>query len=161
MDLLTSGSDEDVDDEKLLERLNKLKYDYNYPPKKTTVSKPVKDIKITGSVKRKALQQPEGMPDHKISKTTKEKKSVTTKPVTSKRNTKTFIPPINHDIVKLMCSICDTEFKSQRALSNHVKRFHTEFFKTENRGIKRQHSEDPPHVYKKRLKSEKKTFYSV
>ena len=150
------GDDYAEDDEKMLERLNKLKYDYNYPPKKKAVRKPIKYLKITNSVKRKALQQPEGGGDYKMSKTTKEKKSMLVKPTINKRKSQTFIPPINQNITTLMCTICDTEFKSQRVLSNHVKRYHSEFFNTGNRENKRRRAEDPPDVYRKRQKHEKK-----
>ena len=147
------NSDDEEEIQKMQEILNKLKYDYNYPPK----TKPKQEIHfpITNGLKRKAMDQPEGERDNKV---LKKEKSVGTYPIKlNNRKSQIFIPPINQSVVTYMCTICNTEFKSQRVLSNHVKRYHSEFFDDYKHGVKRERNEEPKDVYNKRLKGEAKS----
>lgn len=148
------NSDDEEEVQKMLEILNKLRYDNNFPPK--TNPKQKIHFPLTTSLKRKALEQPEGECDNKVLKIEKNAGAYPIKPITNRRKSQTYIPSINQSVVTYMCTICNTEFKSQKVLSNHVERYHSEFFDEYKRGVKREQNEEPKDVYKKRLRGETK-----
>jgi uncharacterized C2H2 Zn-finger protein len=58
--------------------------------------------------------------------------------------------------VSYFCSICESRFSREKSLSNHVRRFHKEYFEQWERDSKRKRTSEPEGVYVKRQKNESK-----